>query len=182
MLPDSNTLVGAKNNILQVEDIIRKKIRRVIDQKKSQINTMTFNQNLNSLLVGEENGCLSQYGRNLSGDFKKQKEYKDIGIEEIYAINWSGNFAVVGGSKGGISLIDMERRKVITKGIRTAVGSVLTLQFCRVSRNEMHLAVGGFGQNDYSNLKTDWFDVSDLFHLGGNNEENAITTKKKLIK
>ena len=141
---------------------------------------MIFNLNLNSLLVGECNGCLSQYGRNPSGNFKKQKDYGDVGVGKVYAIEWSGNFAVVGGSNGMISLIDMNRRQVIAQGIETAIGIINSLRFCRVSQNEMHLAVGGY-RNDYSNFKTDLFDVSKLFNLGGNKGQNFKITKKELI-
>ena len=180
ILPDGETLIGQNNGNLKAEDMGGKKMRVFIDQKRSQIETMIFNQNLNSLLVGERNGCVSQYGKEFSGDFKKQKEYGDIQGGKLLASDWSGDFEVVGGEKGVITLIDMNKRKVIQKGIRTAIGCVSSLQFCRVSQNEMHLAVGGL-ERDYSNFKTDLFDVSDLFNLGGNSKKNQLIKKMMSI-
>ena len=74
----------------------------------------------------------------------------------------------------------MKKRKVIAKGIRTAIGYIYSLRFCRISESEMHLAVGGIGR-DYSKSKTDLFDVSKLFNLRENKEENVKATKKELI-
>ena len=181
LLANGKTVIGHFGDLLKTEDITRKEIRGIIDQKESENTTMIFNQNLNSLLVGVRNGCLFQYGRNLFGDFKKQKEYGKVGVGVIIASDWSGNFAVVGGRNGKISLIDMTKREVIAKGITTAIGEVFSLQFCRVSRNQMYLAVGG-KNNDYSNSKTDFFDVSGLFNLRGNLRRNGKIIKKKLIK
>ena len=178
VLPDEETLIGANRLILKCEDMTRKELKRIIDKKRSPINTMIFNQNLNSLLVGEENGCFSQYGRNHSGDFKKQKEYGDVGVGVVYVSDWSGNFAVVGGRNGKISLINMKKRQVIAREIRTAIGSVCSLTLCRVSQSKMHLAVGGYGR-DYSNSQTDLFNVSDLLNLGENQGGNVKSTNNK---
>ena len=180
VLPDGNTLIGANYSLLKSEDITGNRFKIVIDQKRNHISTIIFNLNLNLLLVGDEDGCLSQYGRNPSGDFKKQKDYGDVGVGEIFDIDWSGNFAVVGGTKGKISLIDMKKRKVIANGVRAAIGYIYFLRLCRISESEMHLAVGGGGK-DYSKSKTDLFDVSKLFNLRENKEENVKTIKKELI-
>ena len=180
MHPDGKTFFGRKNNILKSQDITRKEIKVIIDQKRSPISTMIFNLNLNSLLVGGYNGRLSQYGRNHFGDLKKLKDYGNVGVGRIFAIDLSENFVVVGGKNGKISLIDMKKRELIRKGIKTGIRSIYSLQFCRVSQNEMHLAVGGETKN-YSFSKTDLFDVSKLFNLEGNKGENVKTTKKKLI-
>ena len=121
-------------------------------------------------MVGESNGCLSQYGRNPSGDFKKHKDYGNVGVGEVSAIDWSWNFAVVGGRNGKISLIDIKNRQVIQKGIQTAIANIYSLKFCRISQSEMHLAAGGLGMN-YSFSKTDLFDVSKLLNLGPNKSQ-----------
>ena len=104
-----------------------------------------------------------------------------MGVGLVYASDWSGNFAVIGGDKGMIILIDMETKQVITKGIKTAIKCLYSLKFCRISQNELHLAVGGY-QKDYSNSKTDLFDVSNFLNLVGNKRGNPEITKKQLIK
>ena len=180
MLSGGKTLIGAKDTILKSEDITRKEIKVIIDETKDGTATLIFNLNLNSLLVGRFNGSLCQYGRNPSGDFKKQKDYGNVGVGIVSASDWSGNFAVVGGNNGMISFIDMKKRKVIRKGIETATKMIYPLRFCRISQNKMYLAVGGL-YNDYYFSKTDLFDVSKLFNLGGNKRENVKTTNKELI-
>ena len=179
VLPSGEIMIGENSGILKTEDITRKEIRVVIDQKES-IETMIFNKNLNSLLIGEKNGIVSQYGRNPSGNFKKQKEYRNVEVGRILASDWSGNFAVMGGSRGVIILIDMNRKLVIEKRIRTAIQWVCSLQFCRVSQKEMYLAVGGGYGKNYSGFKTDLFDVSDLFSL--NKQRNFKPIKNELTK
>ena len=166
MDPNRKTLIGGNGDILKSEDITRKEVKVIIDQKCSDISTMIFNRNLNSLLVGDNNGCLSQYGRNPSGDFKKQKHYGNVKMGKVFASDCLGDFAVVGGEKGIISLIDMKRRKVIQNKIKTAIREVYSLQFCRISRNKIYLTVGGIGTRDYSDSKTDLFHVSHFFNLG----------------
>ena len=181
LLPDGKTLIGGtKLNTLQCEDITRKEIKIVIDQIGSSINTMRFNRKINSLLMGNNKGCVFQYGRESSGYFKKQKEYGNIEVGSIFAIDCSGDFAVVGGRKGIIKLIDMKSRKLLGKGIKTAFKWIEFVQFCRVSKTEMHLAVGG-GKKNYSNSKTDLFDVSRVFNLEDNNGGNLKTQKRELI-
>ena len=152
-----------------------------IHKKGSEISTMIFNQNLNSLLVGKENGCLLQFERDLFGDLKKLKDYGDIELGEISASDWLGDFAVVGGDTWMISLINMKKREVIQKKIKTAIELIYSLQFCKVSLNQIYLVVGGIGRKDYSDSKTDWFDVSDFFNLGPGKGESIKITKKKLI-
>ena len=130
--------------------------------------------------MGEKNGCLSQYVQAPFGGFKKQKEYGDVGVGMIYACDLSENFAVVGGGNGMISLIDMKKKKVIKKGIKTAIQWIYTLQFCRLSQNKMYLAVGGLGERDYSKSKKDCLNVSKHFNFEENKEENVKITKNKL--
>ena len=190
VLPDGKTLVGgALSGSLLVEDITKKEAPLEIG-KGSGIYTMIFNRRVNSLLVGYGNGCVSQFEKDSSGILRKQKEYKNVGVGEINASDCSGDFAVVGGSNGMVILIHMRNKKVIGKGIKTAIGCVNSLQFCRVSETEMHLAVGG-NRRDYSNSKTDLFDVSGIFKKRGKitrkgktplteNEKSLIDQNKKL--
>ena len=166
MLPDGKTLLGGSGlfvGVLQTEDITQEKSLMIIDQG-SYIFTMIFNQSLNSLLIGNINRSVLQYERDSSGILRKKKDYGDIGVGCVLASDSSGDFAVVGGDNGIIKLIDMRTRKVFEKGIETAIGRIESLQFCRVSTTEMHLVVGGRGRN-YSDSKTDLFDLSKLFQF-----------------
>ena len=163
ILPDEKTLIGSggAHRILQTEDSTCKEDSVVIYQK-SLVYTMVYNENLNSLLVGYVNGCVSQYNLKPSGVLEKQTDYGEVLVSRVDASDWSGDIAVVGGGDGEIRLIDMRRRQVLGHRIQTALGSIYTLQFCRVSQKEMHLLVGGC-DSDYSNSKSDLFDVSAFF-------------------
>ena len=173
MLPDGKTLVGGTpSGSLKVEDITGKDAPLEIDNQGSLIKTMIFNQRVNSLLVGYLNGCVTQFKKDSSGNLRKEKRYGNVGVECVYANDCSGDFAVVGGKNGRISLINMRSRTVITMGMQTAIWRIFSLQFCRVSETEMHLAVGGTNR-DYSHSKTDLFDVSELFNLDKGKSERA---------
>ena len=138
MLPNQKTLVGeSQSESLQIEDISSKEAPVIIDEKRPF--TMIFNRKINSLLAGYRNACVSQFERDSSGVMKKQKEYGDVGVGWVYASDCSGDIAAVGGSKGFIQLIDMKRRELLGERMETAIGNILSLQFCRVSKNEMHL-------------------------------------------
>lgn len=159
VFPDGKTLVGEGSGILQFEDITREEVPVEIDE--GTFCTMVFNGNLQVLLTGDRNGCVSQYKLDSSGNFLKEKEY-DVGVGWVQASDYSGDLAVMGGDNGKISFIDMRRGLMLQNRIETAIGKIFSLQFCRVSEGEMHLAVAG-KQTCYSPSKSDWFDVSTLF-------------------
>lgn len=163
ILPDEKTLVGrGKSGCLQFEVVPGKEAVVEIDQ--GEAHTMVFNPSLNSLLVGYGTRRVSQFEKDSSGVLKKQMDYKHIGVGWVQASDCSGDIAVVGGSEGKITFIHMRRREVLQRGVQTALANIESLQFCRVSQTEMHLVVSGFDL-DYSNSKTDLFDVSELFPL-----------------
>ena len=161
LLPDGKTFIGGKSDSLKSEDITGKQGPMRID-KGNKIFTMGFNPKINSVLVGFANKWVSQYGRDSSGVMKMLRNYKDVGVGDVFASDIAGDIAVVGGQHGKITFINMQTRTLLQKGIQTAIKQIWSLKFCRISETEMHLIVGGRGK-DYSDSKTDLFDVSSLF-------------------
>ena len=151
LIPNSNTLIGKYEKVfLQIEKITKNKIQTTIDSKKIPVTSMVFNHSLNSLLIGDLNGFASQFKQDSSGNLQMEKSYGNVGVGFILAIDCIGNIAVVGGMYGVIRLIDMENQEVIGKaGTPSAMGKIFSLQFCRISKTKVHLAVGGVN-NDYS--------------------------------
>ena len=125
MLPNQKTLVGeSESDSLEIEDMISKEAPVIIDEKLPL--TMIFNRKINSLLAGYSNACVSQFERDSSGVMKKQKKYGDVGVGWVYASDCSGDIAAVGGDNGMISLINMKKKEVIQKGIRTCFEEVFS--------------------------------------------------------
>ena len=135
----------------------------MIDNQDSVVLCIIFNQELNCLLVGYFNGYLIQYQQNTFNSWKVQNNYGYLKLGSIYSIACSGNIAVVGGECAYIQFINIRTYQIIAQ-VPTAIKLIFSLQFCPVHPFKQLLTVGGL-LTDYSQSKTDLFDVSPLFKL-----------------
>ena len=165
VLPDEKTLIGFHFNssLLQIEDITQNKFAVKIDSCRSELHTIIFNQELEVLLTGYYNGEAIQYHKN--PNWKQQKNYGDLQIGNIFSSDQMGCIAVMGGFKRNwknLRMIDLKEQKIIGSPAETAFKSVYSLCFGITSGSKVFLSMGGLTP-DYSNGKTDIFDVTNLF-------------------
>ena len=185
VLPDEKTLVGRKNDLktLQTEDItnnaepieifkINQNYNQSYNQRNNQdyIRTLLFNEITNCLLVGLKHGRAIQFERNSTGSWKTLKDYGNLGIGAIISCDYFGNLAVMGGNS--LRFIDMQKREIICKSLKTAIKNIRSLQFCKISKTKTFLVVSGESPN-YLN-ETDLFDASKLFDT-----QKAVASSKK---
>ena len=150
-----------------MEDLMTQKGPIIIDNQDSPVYTLLFNKNLDTLLVGYQNGTAIQYKRR-SKTWMMQKNYGKIGIGKIISCDHFGNIAVMGGNLFKLRSIKLDQMELIGKPLETSPNWIYTLQLCKIS-SKMHLVVGGL-LLCYLNDKTDVFDTSKLFENKIKNE------------
>lgn len=127
------------------------------------------NQELDSALISQKNGNLTQVG--LCGLASQGRVLRDYGILEIGFVLSSvrlGHIAILGGNHHYFQLIDMRTRTKLHWPIKTAVKSIMSLELCVFGNGfgddefQIILVVAGI-KTDYSISKTDIFDLTKFF-------------------
>ena len=163
--PEDETVIGycGKSKELVAEDMTQRPVK--IDSCNSILNTIIFNQKLGVLLTGYKNGELIQYGKQSDKKWKLQMNYENIKIGSIRSSDQMGCIAVVGGNtknKGNLRMIHLKEQVLLGSNIETAFQRIHSL--CLTSGDQALLSVGG-QYPDYSNGKTDIFDITQVFHV-----------------
>ena len=98
IMPDQKTLLGfqrgSSNSKLIQEDITNKKSHIIIlNQDRRRINTLSFDQSTNTLMVGDKSSTCIQYKRK-SKKWQIIKKYHNLGIGEVSSSVIIGNLCV----------------------------------------------------------------------------------------
>lgn len=160
---------GSKNNIILKEDILNDnpdygpQVFAILNLHN--VYTLLADEETGSLLAGDSIGNLVQYDLE---DGYELKYYIFLGIGSITSVKHLGKIGVFGGQYN-CTFIDLERRECLTqKSLRTAVEGIYSVELIslvnRFKENKVYLTVCG-GKPDYSQKKTDIFDVTDVFEL-----------------
>ena len=168
VLDDAKHVIGvdandARNLIL--ENVENKKTDK-FGWGRSSLNyiaTLFYDDDTGSLYTGDTNGCLYKYKLDkTSKTNNKVKAYGNLGIGEIFSSHRFLQFVFFGGDQSKIRVLDLSTGELLQGHLETSIESIRSLQLCVKSPNEIYLSVSG-SDNDYSDDKTDLFDVSALF-------------------
>ena len=141
-----------------LEDITRNK-PSLIAEHGDELNTLLYDPETETLLVGDDTGHVIQYKREESGGFTFLKDFGDVGVGYVTASTKMGGFGVFGGyDTSKIVVIDLKESKICKGTITTAFKRIFSLRVCRVSETETLLSVGG-RKPSYSGSLTDVFRV-----------------------
>ena len=168
VLPDQSTIFGVKNaskTVLMMDDITGSTPARVVAEHKRQITMIQPDCELAYLFVGDLGRTLVQYA--LAPGYsmlRVVKDYGRLGIGWLISGGGLGRFAVIGGNKSRVRVVDI-RGKCLCEGLlETAIGYIYSLKVCQVSETQVVLSVVG-SSPDYSDSKSDLYDVSGLMSL-----------------
>lgn len=175
---------GGKNNIILKEDILNDnpdygpQIFALLNLHN--VYTVMADEETGSLLAGDSIGNLVQY--DLEDGFEL-KYYIFLGIGSITAAKSLGKIAVLGGQYN-CTFIDLVNREIILqKSLKTAVEGIYSVELIQMvnkyRENKVYLMVCG-GQPDYSQKKTDVFDVTEVFQK--RNKELLEKEKPKTVR
>jgi hypothetical protein len=169
VLPDGKTILGVefKNeiNVLFMEDITRNNANayRQIIKYGHLIFNLLYNPISKTLFVGDNNGCAAQYQQDVNGEtWTLAKNYGNLMIGPIFSVSQIGDFVLFGGGGSfAIKAINTSTETLLSGTLRTAIGSIYSLQVCKLPENKVYLSV--CGQNPhYKNDQTDIYDVTEL--------------------
>lgn len=160
---------GGKNNLILKEDILNDhpdygpQVFAILNLHN--VYSVLADEETGTLLAGDSIGNLVQYDLE---DGHELKYYIFLGIGSITAVKLLGRIAVLGGQYN-CTFIDMERRECVTqKSLLTAIEGIYSVEVItfknKYNENKVYLTVCG-GKPDYSQRKTDIFDVTDVFEL-----------------
>ena len=160
---------GGKNNVILKEDILNDnpdygpQVFAILNLHN--VYTVIADESTGSLLAGDSIGNLVQYDLE---DGYELKYYIFLGIGSITAVKKLGKVAVFGGQYN-CTFIDLEKRECITqKSVQTAVEGIYSVELVtfvnKFNESKVYLTACG-GKPDYSQKKTDIFDVTDVFEL-----------------
>ena len=157
-------------NLVIIEDVTKQNEYKILEEKvyseKSYISCLHLCESLHCILTGDDKGRVKQFviheGR---GFFKLVKDYGNLGTSEVRCFSGFSFIVFVAGEKG-IKAIDLKTREIIEFHLSNAIGLISTIQICGISSDKVYLVVGGYVP-DYSCMKTDIFDVSNLLRSRG---------------
>ena len=124
--------------------------------------TMVFDEESRSLYCGYQFGRLHQYEVDtLNQTCKKVRDFGNLGIGCIRSCQRFMQFVFFAGSQSKIRILDLSTGELLPGYFKTSIKWIYSLQVSVKSANEIFLAVSG-GDADYSEDKTDLFDLSGL--------------------
>ena len=146
------------------------------------VSTLVYEEDIEYLYTGDDKGDLHQYKIDTASETcEKVRNYGDLEIGEITSSHRFMNFVFFGGNKNKIRVLDLSTGELLPGSLKTSIGWIRSLQVCMKSQDHNYLAVSGY-DTDYSDNKTDLFDVSGLFlnnplvlenHLSENEIDNG---------
>ena len=132
------------------------------DFSKFYISTLVYDEDTGSLYSGDSNGQLIQYKVDTANlTFEKVKDYGDLGIGWITSSHRFLHFVFFGGNDGKIRVLDLSTGNLLSGHIDTSIKDIRSLQVCLKNLKQIYLTVSGY-ESDYSNDKTDLFDITDF--------------------
>ena len=138
-----------------------------------EITSFFYDEDTRSLYIGDSYGDLQKYKINTtSKTCEEVRNYFNIGIGEISSSYRFMHFVFFGGNKGKIKVLDLSTDKLLPGHLQTSIGYITSLQVYLKNLEEIYLAVSGC-KPDYSNDKTDLFNMANLF-------QNDLLTFKKI--
>ena len=126
------------------------------------ITSLLYDEDAGSLYIGNGDGHLRKYKLDIANQICKEvKDFGKLGIRAITSSHRFLHFVFFGGSDGKIRVLDLLRGKLLRECFMTSIKSIISLQVSVESAQKIYLAVSGNKPN-YSNDKTDLFDLSDF--------------------
>ena len=127
------------------------------------IASLLYDELTGFLYSGDTHSKLLQYKIDTaSKTCQRLKDYGDLRIGKIYSCHRFLDFVFFGGSRSKIRVLDLSTGELLPGCLETAIEYIFSLHVCVKSHDEIYLAVSG-SRPDYSEDKTDLFDVRGLF-------------------
>jgi hypothetical protein len=135
-----------------------------------------------TIFVGNDGGKVIEYQQEANNQsWAKVKDYDDLGIGPIFAVDQIGDVLVFGGYDNySIRAIDSINKTLLPGTLKTAIQHVDSLQFCELPENKVYLSVCG-RESNYSNDQTDIYDATDLAKAFGHNFQETIQNLPKSV-
>ena len=179
VLPKTETVIGVNSEnlrYLQAENFANTKFNRTqFNTKGLWVTTIAHNDHQSTLLVADAQGNVMAFKINpsdlssarLSLDFGPEgtshKYYSHLDAHGVYTCSQFGSFTVLAGED--VMLIDTATCRIKHRRLAdNAVAKITSVQLCPMDRKVL-LAVSGC-KPDYSESKTDVFDVTDIVRGG----------------
>jgi hypothetical protein len=175
ILPDQKTLIGYapdwKNfneRRCSMEDITSENHFKPLIKFgyfKKRIFHFHYNEFLNCLIVSSDGNKVVQFDMSHGkSNLKIVKNYVFDPDFKIKCIAISKHLAAVGGKNGSIHFLDLFKKTILDVIIdSTAVSNLYSMKLCSVLNN-VYLCLTGC-EYDYSDEKTDLFDVTEIMKL-----------------
>ena len=178
MLDDSKHIIG-----VDADDLSKMILENIDNGSKikfggniicfSEITSLIYNEDTRSLYSADSVGDLLKYKINTAGKTcEKVRIYLNFGKDGITSSHRFMHFVFFGWSSGKITVLDLSTDELLPGHLQTSIGYISSLQVCVKNQNEIYLAVSGC-KPDYSNEKTDLFDISGLIP-----NDSVISQKK----
>jgi hypothetical protein len=166
IFPDQSTIIGVdfENNHknLMIENIAYNLNipKTVFGNHEYRIYTIIPDAEFRRILVGDVSGVVIQYKYNSDGNWEIEQNYGNIGVGYVLSSDRLGNICVFGGNNFCFRMIDMDKKKILTYPMQSAMQNIDSIQFCRLGDSKVFLSISG--------CSPDWtmgdvFDVSFLF-------------------
>ena len=127
------------------------------------IKTLLYDRKTGFLYYGDNRSHLHKYKVDTaSKTCQRIKGYGNLWIGRIHSSYQFLNFVFIAGSNSKIRVLDLTTDEFLSEYLETSIRFIYSLHVYSKSLNEIYLAVSG-GGTDYSDDKTDLFDVSRLF-------------------
>ena len=126
------------------------------------ITSLMYHEETGSLYSWDNRGYLRKYKIDtISKTFEMVKDYEKLNIDWIRSSHRFLDFVFFGGRNSKIRVLDLSTGELLSGCLETSIKCIYSLQVCVKSRDEIYLAVSG-ALADYSNDKTDLFEISGL--------------------
>ena len=167
VLDDAKHIIGfhfteGRNLIIEnVENGKAGKFGGSISAFDNLIINMFYDKNTGSLYTGNDDYLLQYKINTTNKTCQRVKNYGKIGIGQIASSHRFLHFVFFGGDKSKIRVLNLSRGELLLGSLETSIGYICSLQVCVKSPNQIYLTVSG-ALADYSDNKTDLFDISGL--------------------
>ena len=125
------------------------------------IQIVLFHEKLRVLLAGDISGTVVQYDLHKGVSLvRATKTYSNLGLGWLQSNAQMNNLAIFGGAKQGVRVLDIRRRRTLSRVIDSAVGDTYSLCVCPIHKGKVYLAICG-DFVDYTGSKSDVLDLSE---------------------
>ena len=135
----------------------------LLSQSFHLFKTLVYDEKTGFLYSGGIDGHLHKYKINKASKlFQRVIDYGDLRIGLVISSHRFLDFVFFGGDRGRIRVLNLLTGELLPGSLETSIWYIYSLHVCVKSHDEIYLTVSG-GESDYSDDKTDLFDVSGLF-------------------